>query len=226
MPKEGREDNTTRWDFDSSLHVRDHVFGEFKLTVSADSRLDILLRQLRREFQKLVFTGKDRWYWKLIHYFLLIVSFGGQKEFLTAYTTTIGMLIAFSGKVASTIAEGKPGGAWEDRLWALLKHEREHLLDFKRFGVFLMFLIYVFVFFPVGLAWGRAWIERKGYIESLRAKFVCDRAWAEHSSYRDWWIGRFTGSSYIWQWPFKKQVARWFDTELQTLRETDGKEAA
>jgi hypothetical protein len=223
MPKDASVDNTTKWDFDMELHVRDHTFGEFTLTVSADSRSDRLLSQLRREFPTLIFGTKDHWYWKLIHYFLLIVSFGGQKEFLSGYTTTIGMLIAFSGKVHKMIKEGKPGGPWEDRLWALLQHEREHLLDFKRFGVFLMFVLYVFAFFPVGLAWGRAWIERKGFIASLRAKYVCDRHWAEHSSYRDWWISRFTGSSYIWQWPFKKQVARWFDTELTALRETDGK---
>ncbi len=229
MPKDEIEDSpyrnngrdldvTARWDFKTGLHIRDHRFGKFRLTVSVDSRLDSLLKQLRREFPTLVFGSKDRWYWKLIHYFLLIISFGKQNQFLNSYTTTIGMLIAFSAKVTKLIAEGEPGGPWEDRVWALLCHEREHLLDFKRLGVFLMFVLYIFVFFPIGLAWGRTWIERKGYIASLRAKYICDQVWAEDTRYRDWWISMFTGSAYIWQWPFKKQVAKWFDIELDDLR--------
>jgi len=223
MPKDASGDNTVRLDAATGINVRDHWFGKYRIAASANSRLDRYLLELKRDFPSLVFETKDRWYWKLIYYFLLIVSFGKQNEFLSAYTTTIGMLIAFSAKVHTSIVEGKPGGDWEDRLWALLRHEGKHLEDFKRFGVFLMFVIYIFIFFPVGLAWGRAWIERKGYIESLRAKFVCDQHWAEDPRYRVWWIERFTGSSYIWQWPFKKQVAKWFDTELQALREADDK---
>lgn len=196
-----------------------YSFGDLVLKPPPDSRLDKLCLELREEFPELVMERKaDKWYWRWLAALLKVITFGKMKDFLSKYTTVIGMTCAWSEGKWSQIQERKQG--WDDQVWSTLRHERMHLRRFKRHGVFLCALLYLFVFFPVGLAWGRAWFEREGYIETLRAWFELDPSWAGSPEARDWWAGQFVGASYGWAWPFKRQVLRWYDTELENLRRT------
>lgn len=120
---------------------------------------------------------RARWYWRVLHWLLLIVTFGGNRTFNDKYTTTIGMLIGWSTTQWERITERSVG--WEDRIWSTLQHEREHLRQFKKFGLFVMLILYVFVFFPIGLAWFRAKFERAGYLRTLQCWYVLNRRWAE-----------------------------------------------
>jgi hypothetical protein len=99
-------------------------------------------------------------------------------------------------------------------------HEREHLRQFRRYGVFLFVLLYIMVFLPVGLAYFRARFERAGYIQTLRCWWALNRTWARSSEAKKWWVGQFTGANYGWAWPFKGQVTAWYDRELYRLEAT------
>ena len=196
-----------------------YSFGEVVLRPPAGSRLDQLCLELRNEFPKLVMQRKsDHWYWKALARVLWVLTFGKQDKFLSNFTTVIGMVCAWGENRWKEIQERPPG--WDDGLWSTLMHERRHLRRFKQLGVFVCALLYLLVFLPMGLAWGRAWFEREGYIETLRCWYVLNPSWACSAEARDWWVKAFTGPNYAWAWPFRKQVQRWFDTELERLRGT------
>jgi hypothetical protein len=144
---------------------------------------------------------------KFIHCFLLVLTFGGQRVYLTRYHT-----VMF-------------GALWVPDSWdamhdldryVLLRHERVHLRQRARMGDVLMAAMYLVVFFPVGLAYGRARIEWEAYEETLRATAeVYGRSAA--LALRESLVERFTGADYGWMWPFPSAINAWFDACMKTI---------
>ena len=98
----------------------------------------------------------------------------------------------------------------------ILLHERQHLLQFQKYGVFLMAILYLFVFFPVGLAYFRAKFERQGYAQSVLAKVRYHGATkGVYDQCKEMYLRTFTTSFYFWTWPFKKQVLAWFEEDWE-----------
>ena len=140
---------------------------------------------------------------------LRIVTLGGQRHYLTRYHTVIGDTLY----VPET---------WEqladlDRV-ILLRHERVHLRQRRRYGGPLMTFLYLVPFFPLGLAYGRARIEWEAYTEMLRATAELLGPEALRSSeLRERIVGRFTGPEYGWMWPFRSVVEAWYDRVVREL---------
>jgi len=174
--------------------------------------------ELRNEFPLLVLQYKeDHWYWKLLHWIIVIFTFGGNRRFLPGFTTTLGRMIGFSGQHSERIKNRSQN--WENRVYVCLKHEREHLRQFLRYSVFGMFVLYLLFPFPIVFAYFRARFERAGYIQTLRGWFETDRTWAESDEALSWLVSQFTGPNYGWCWPFKKIVRGWFALELSKLQQ-------
>lgn len=147
---------------------------------------------------------------RLIDIALRLVTLGGQRHYLTRYHTVIGDTLY----VPETWAD--LGDL--DRV-ILLRHERVHLRQRRRYGGALMTFLYLIPFFPLGLAYGRARIEWEAYTETLRATAeLRGRAAVQSAELRAQIVGRFTGPDYGWMWPFRSVVEGWYDrvvTELQ-----------
>ena len=141
---------------------------------------------------------------------LRIVTLGGQRHYLTRYHTVIGDTLY----VPET---------WEqlpdlDRV-ILLRHERVHLRQRRRYGGALMTFLYLVPFLPLGLAYGRARIEWEAYTETLRATAELRGLEALASQQlRDEIVGRFVGPDYGWMWPFRSVVEAWYDRVIGELR--------
>src|SRR5437667_8599464 len=90
---------------------------------------------------------------------LRLLTFGGQKTYLSHYVTTLGHTIY----VPDDFDGWDPAYAWE-----VLRHELVHVAQFERWGVLGMVLIYGFFPLPAGLAWGRARLEWADYRETPR----------------------------------------------------------
>jgi hypothetical protein len=141
---------------------------------------------------------------------LRVLTLGGQDRFLTEYHTVIGDTLYVSD-------------SWHrlaplDRL-ILLRHERVHLLQRRRFGAVGMALIYLIPFFPLGLAYGRARLEWEAYTETLRATAelkgpdaLMDPALEARI------LARFVGPDYGWMWPFRSRVRRWYHQAVADIR--------
>lgn len=199
----------------SPASARSYDFGELTLTCVPGGRLDRLCVELKEEFPALRMRRKsDHWHWRALHWLVLIFTFGGNRRFNTAYTTTIRRTIGWSDKQWERIKGGLAD--WEDRIWSTLTHEREHLRDFARLTTPVMGLLYLLVL-PVVFTM-RAYFEKKGYLETLRCWHALHpRGWPHTKQARDWWISQFTGGGYGWMLPFKKTVGKWYDEELDRL---------
>ena len=174
-----------------------------------------LLREIEEEFPGFRLIRKDHSAsQRAIDLLLKVFTLGGQREYLTCYQTTI-------GKTVYVCCD------W-DRLpaaqrYITMRHERAHLRQFRRYTLPLMALLYIFVPFPVGLAWFRAKFEKEGYAETIRAAAeVHGLQHVTRPAYRDYVISQFTGGAYGWMWPFRRGLERWYDSVVATLYSAPG----
>jgi hypothetical protein len=158
---------------------------------------------------------KEGWFWNAIHYFLMGVTLGSQRSFLTGYYTTIGPWV------------GVPKG-WEKRSpegrAAVIMHECKHIEQCKWFGFGNVFvglptftILYLLLPLPMGLAYFRWRFERVAYTISINAKIsmALDHQKNEEREYQ---IGKavdqLSSGKYGWTWPFPKAVRRYFEEQI------------
>lgn len=140
---------------------------------------------------------------------LRLVTLNGQRHYLTRYHTVIGDTLY--------VPETWDALPDPDRV-ILLRHERVHLRQRRRYGAALMTFLYLVPFLPLGLAYGRARIEWEAYEETLRATAeLCGFPAAADPALRERIVSRFTGPDYGWMWPFRRIVERWYDRALAEL---------
>lgn len=177
-------------------------------------RLEAYLRALHDEFPRLRFIDKEQsLLCRLIDRALRLLTFGGQSAFVQRYTTVLGQRIYLPSRWAH----------FGDReRYLILRHEAVHLRQFRRFGMPLMAFFYLLPFFPVGLALGRALIEREAYRESLVALAeVAGVEALDDPQQIEYIVRQFTGPAYGWMWPFPVQVRAWFRRVREELRAVD-----
>jgi hypothetical protein len=164
-------------------------------------RHEALLDDLRREFPSFAVVAKrGDALQRLIAVVLAVVTFGGQRRYLTHYHTVL------FGKLY--VPE-----AWQrmddDARYILLRHERVHLRQRRRMGDVVMAFMYLVPFFPLFLAWGRARIEWEAYVETIRATAEVHGLGAARALEDDI-VRRYLGPDYGWMWPFPRAVRGWF----------------
>lgn len=166
--------------------------------------------ELEREFPGLRLIPKEHdALSKVIDRLLRIATLGGQRDYLTRYTTVLGLRIY----VPMEWDRRSP----EER-YITLRHEAIHLRQRRRYTFVGMALLYALPLFPVGLAWGRARIEWEAYAETIRAyRDVYGVDAAKSETLRRHIVKQFTSAAYGWMWPFPRMVERWIDEELARL---------
>lgn len=181
------------------------------------TRSERYLDELRVEFPKLRIVKKaDDRLSRVLDGLLRVATLGGQRAYMTRYTTVIAhtIYVPLSWETRS-----------DDEKYITLRHEAVHLRQSRRMGFIGMALYYGVVFFPIGLAYGRARIEWEAYADTLRANAeVYGLAHAKSVELREHIVRQFTSAAYLWMWPFPVQVNRWIDAELANI-EAEGIEA-
>lgn len=170
--------------------------------------------EIRSEFPKFKVVPKsESTLMKAINAFLLIVSFGQAKAFMTGYATTLGTTVY--------VTASWPGRSDPDKM-ILLRHERVHMRQAARLTRILFSILYLVPFFPVGLAYFRARFEMEAYEETIRATYEhYGRQAVFAKEFRDRIARQFTGPGYMFMWPFPKTVDRWI---LDAVEKVAGKE--
>jgi hypothetical protein len=156
------------------------------------------------------------WHQRAAGMALFVVTFGGQRTYLSQYVTTLGHTIY----VPDDFDAWSPANAIE-----ILRHEAVHVAQFERYGWIGMVLLYGILPLPMGLAWFRARLEWEAYEETLWAVAEIEGFDAARSpDLRAKIVRRFTGPDYGWMWPFPRMIHRWFDKTLAEIEKTpDGK---
>ncbi len=169
-----------------------------------------LIREIRQEFPAFRLVNKrGNFLSQAIDLALKIVTVGQQRQYLTHYHTVLGFTL---------YVPDSWGSASDVDRAILLRHERVHLRQRRRYGYPLMAFLYLVPFFPLGLAYGRARLEWEAYRETLRATAELKGLPAAKSeSLRRQIVKRFVGGAYGWMWPFPRQVERWYDAALEEL---------
>lgn len=174
-----------------------------------------LLEAMRAEFPgfRLVYKCESRLS-RAIDIFLKLVTWGAQRQYLSHYHTVIGNTLYLPE-------------LWDEASDAeraiILRHERVHLLQRRRYGMPLFAFLYLVPILPLGLAWGRARLEWEAYTETLRATAELVGLDAVRSpELRKRVVTRFTGGAYGFMWPFEWQVQRWYDAVLSDIERARG----
>lgn len=175
---------------------------------------ELVVEETLREFPKFKVVPKsESWTMKAIDVFLRVVSFGQMKAFMTGFATTMGTTVYVTP-------------SWPTRPDAdkaiLLRHERVHMRQARRYTRVMFSLLYLLPFLPVGLAYFRARFEMEAYAETVRATFEHYGRQAVFSkAFRDKIAKNFTGPAYLYMWPFPKTVDKWI---LDAVEKVAGKE--
>lgn len=160
----------------------------------------------RRKYGMKVTSKDQQWkpLWKVIHWFLKILTFGKQDEFYEKFTTTIGKTVFFPA-----------GWKFEEATVSnciTLRHEGRHVQQFLKWGlgneylgIFIVGLFYLFVPLPVCFAWFRYKFEREAYKISYYATLELG-----YEPNIEHYVDLLTGPQYLWTWIFKKKVRAWF----------------
>lgn len=180
-------------------------------------RYNMLLEKL--SFEGVVIEPKDgKLYWRILSAILFIVSFGNIK-FMETVTTTIGKRIGTPSDWDNYPADVK---------YEILLHEYTHVCQFTRWGfgnawlgIIPIGIAYIFLPFPIGLAYFRAELEKEAYTESIRALIQCHGREAA-IAHRKFFIDQFTTASYLWMWPFPKAISSWFDSTVARVAREEG----
>ncbi len=179
----------------------------------AERRYQALMRSIKEEFPGFRLRPKrDDPLQRIIHHLLVGLTLGRMRGYLTEYHTTLGRTVYVTD-------------SWDripavDR-WATMRHERVHLLQFRRYTFLGMAVLYLLVPLPFGLSYFRMRLEREAYEETLRALYEArgERA-VRDPGLRDHVMAQFTSASYGWMWPFPAAVARWYDRFVDELTGT------
>lgn len=154
---------------------------------------------------------KEGWFWKLLHYLVIIFTFGGNRNFLDGYYTTIGPWV------------GVPKD-WESRYMlgraAVIEHETIHIKQCKKFGfgnVYVGLPIYTVLYLllplPIGLAYFRWLFEREAYAHGIN---FLNMYQPDHRTRRiEDAVIELSGSNYAWTWPFKRRVRAYFEEHVK-----------
>ncbi len=169
-----------------------------------------VLAEIRQEFPNFRIVAKaESRLSRALDLTLKIVTFGGQRRYLSEYHTVIGDTL---------YVPSAWGSSTEIERAIVLRHERVHLRQRRRLGLPLMSFLYLFWILPLGLAWGRARLEWEAYTETLRATAeLAGLDAARAPALRQKIVARFTGAAYGWMWPFERQVQRWYDEALTEI---------
>jgi hypothetical protein len=146
---------------------------------------------------------------KLINFLLLVITFGKMNSFMTRFTTTMGTKVYVPDE-------------WHDRpvesRLIVLRHERVHMRQAKKYGRLLFSLMYMALPFPVVFAYYRRKFEQEAYEESLIAmKEYYGNLVLKNPGIRTSMIEHFTTAEYYWAWPWKKSIESWFDKFVSSL---------
>lgn len=145
---------------------------------------------------------------------LKIITLGAQHEYLTRYHTVLGYTL--------WVPSAWPSSP-DDARYILLRHERVHLRQRRRYGMIGMTLLYLLPFLPLGLAWGRARIEWEAYSETLRATAeVKGLDAARDGELHDYIVKQFSSGVYGWMWPFPAVIRRWIGEVVTEIENHHG----
>ena len=161
-----------------------------------------LIEDIRQEFPDFELRIKQRSrLMRLLDWLLRVITLNHQKSFMTAYITTLGDKVY----IPSTWSDLP----WESR-YSVLRHERVHMRQSKKYGRFWYSIFYLFFPIPILFAYGRLILEQEAYEETIRSDFQVSGLEIFDQDYENWLVAQLTGPAYFWTWVWKPTIRKWY----------------
>lgn len=175
--------------------------------MSETTALEQLTAEILVEFPDFKIVAKaDSRLMRLVDRALKIITLGKMTTYMTYFITTMGVVVYVPDIWKKMTDQTK---------MVVLRHERVHMRQARRYGRLLFSLLYLFVPVPIGLAYFRMKFEREAYEESIRASIeYFGIAQVETSYGRHRTVRHFTSAEYFWMWPFHKSLNRWYQSRI------------
>jgi len=173
--------------------------------------LNAFIKAIKAEFPDFEIKQKsDSTYMKVLGFLLKVVTLWQMKTFMTRFTTTMGNTIYVHA-------------GWDKLPEAsrvqVLRHERVHMRQAKKYGRFVFSFLYLLVPLPLFFAYYRSKFEMEAYAESMKATVEENGIDIVLSlKYRKAMISYFTTAKYGWMWVGRSRVEKWYDQTVARLR--------
>jgi len=168
--------------------------------------LEQLTTEIVTEFPKFrVVKKSESFLMKAINAFLLVITFWQMKAFMTRFITTVGTTVY--------VPDDWNEQTEIDRM-IVLRHERVHMRQKQKYGMFLFSLLYLFIPLPGAFAYYRRKFEQEAYEESMWALVDLTPNGLDilaTESYREQMVHHFTSSEYFWTWLGREELEDWYD---------------
>lgn len=139
---------------------------------------------------------------KFIDVALKIITMGQMRIFMTGFITTLGQVVYVPEDWDIMTMSNKS---------VIIRHERVHMRQARKYSRFLFSVLYLFVPLPGGLSYFRKKFEQEAYEESLKAHYEYHGEKAFTPQLKENIISHFMSSQYFWMWPFRKNLECWYD---------------
>lgn len=160
-----------------------------------------VLLEMRQEFPDFEIVPKsESRLMRAIDVILRIITFGQMKAFMTGFITTLGTTVYVHGPWTDSSDNSKA---------IVLRHERVHMRQARRYTRPLFSLLYLFVLPSVWTF--RARFEKEAYEETMAAVAEIYGPEALNPDLKEGLVGHFTSAEYFWMDPFRRSVERWYD---------------
>lgn len=149
---------------------------------------------------------------KIIDFCLRVITFNQMKLFMKSFTTTIGNKVY--------VPESWNDYSLKTKI-QIMRHERIHMLQAKKYGRILFSFLYLFFPLPLGVSYFRKKFEQEAYEESLKAIYELNGTDVLCSlQLKEQILSHFTSSQYLWMWPFRKDLEKWYDLVLERIKKS------
>jgi hypothetical protein len=177
-----------------------------------------LLKDATEKYGLIIEKKADKWYWRTLGVLVSLLTFG-KVDFMHRFFSTIVNRIGVPPRWDTMPPEAK---------YEILLHEVEHMKQYTAvgfgniwIGTIIAGIGYLFLPLPVGFAWVRAKMEMGGYAQSIRAKIQV-YGLAEAIAAKPGIIAHFTSIDYLFMWPFKRHLSRWYDETVARIAIEEG----
>lgn len=169
-----------------------------------------VLAETKAEFPGFeIIQKKDSLLMKVIDVALKVITFGQMNTFMTGFITTLGEKVYVNeGWDKSSPASNA----------AVIRHERVHMRQSKKYGRFLFSFLYLVFPFPVGIAYFRKKFEQEAYEESMRAYYEYRGSSFFTPRVKEYFLSHFTTAQYFWMWPWRSNLSKWYDAALVKVK--------
>lgn len=178
--------------------------------MSIKDEYESLLDEVKSEFSDFEILIKNRSVlMKFIDAALHIITFGQMKNFMTGFITTMGnkVYVPDSWEMSSITNKIE-----------IIRHERVHMRQAKKYGRFLFSFLYLVVPFPVGVAYYRKKFEQEAYEESLKALYEYHGEKIFTPRLKESMLAHFITEQYFWMWPWRKDLEKWYDAAVEKAK--------